>query len=79
MARRECSLLRDARMRKEGKWITYEINQDKCTQCRICVDQFACPAIFVDEDGKIKIDEVLCDGCGVCADVCPFNAIEVRK
>ena len=79
VARRECSLLRDARMRKEGKWITYEINQDKCTQCRICVDQFACPAIFVDEDGKVKIDEVLCDGCGVCADVCPFNAIEVRK
>jgi len=79
VARRECSLLRDARMRKEGKWITYEINQEKCTQCRICIDQFACPAIFVDEDGKIKIDEILCDGCGVCADVCPFKAIEVRK
>jgi len=79
VARRECALIKDARMRKAGKWVIYTINQNKCTTCKICVTQFACPAIFIDQDGNVKIDETLCDGCGVCADVCPSNAIEVRS
>ncbi len=79
IARRECALIRDARIRKNGEWITYKINQNKCTKCKICIMQLACPAIFVNEDGTVKIDETLCDGCGVCAKVCPFDAIEVRS
>ena len=78
VARRECALIRDARVRKAGKWTTYTINQDKCTKCKICITQFACPAIFIDQKGNVKIDETLCDGCGVCAKICPFNAIEVK-
>ncbi|MCX8094828.1 MAG: indolepyruvate ferredoxin oxidoreductase subunit alpha [Caldisericia bacterium] len=78
VARRECALIRDDRMRKEGFSIKYLINDEKCRNCLICVRQFSCPAIYI-EDKKIKINEVLCDGCGVCAEVCPFNAIEVRK
>jgi len=26
-----------------------------------------------------KIDEKLCDGCGVCVQLCPFDAIEVKQ
>jgi indolepyruvate ferredoxin oxidoreductase alpha subunit len=78
IAKRECALLRDERMRKEGKWIRYQINQEKCTKCMNCVKNFTCPAIYVDSDGSVKIDPLLCDGCGVCSTslVCGFHAIE---
>lgn len=82
ISKRECALLWDARRRKQGEWWVYEINQDKCTQCGICSDWLACAAIFKrkDEDGKVRIyiNDALCDGCGVCATVCPFNAIEKK-
>jgi indolepyruvate ferredoxin oxidoreductase alpha subunit len=77
ISRRECSLLRDARLRKEGVWNTAKIDEEKCRMCKICVNQFSCPAIYT-EDDKIKIDENLCDGCGVCVQLCPFDAIEVK-
>ncbi len=82
IAKRECALLWDARRRKQGEWWVYEINQDRCTQCGLCSDWLACAAIFkrVDEDGKerVYINDALCDGCGVCATICPFNAIEKK-
>ncbi|MGC9309989.1 MAG: 4Fe-4S binding protein, partial [Candidatus Nanoarchaeia archaeon] len=28
-------------------------------------------------DGKAKIDEKLCIGCGICQQRCPFDAIEI--
>ncbi|RLF38181.1 MAG: hypothetical protein DRN00_04700, partial [Thermoplasmata archaeon] len=28
---------------------------------------------------KVMINEEMCTGCGVCAQVCPFNAIEVKE
>ena len=52
----------------------FVINQDMCTYCNSC-SQIACPAIS--EDGKeITIDTSLCDGCGLCANICVFNAVE---
>ncbi len=77
IAKRECALLWDARRRKQGEWWVYEIVQDKCTQCGICSDWLACAAIYK-KDGKVYINDALCDGCGVCATICPFNAIEKR-
>jgi len=77
ISRRECSLLRDAKLRKEGVWHMAKIDEEKCRMCKICVNQFSCPAIYT-EDDKIKIDENLCDGCGVCVQLCPFDAIEVK-
>ncbi len=47
-----------------------------CTGCRLCVNQFECPALVYDEDsGKVVVDIMLCSGCGVCLDVCPVKAI----
>ncbi len=80
IARQECALLRYGRERKQGTLKLYTVDQEKCTKCKICVSQFACPAIYIDENGDIRISDVLCTGCGVCVDVCPFNAIkEVSK
>jgi indolepyruvate ferredoxin oxidoreductase alpha subunit len=49
---------------------------DACDGCGYCVQQFECPAIMMAEDeSHVAIDPVLCSGCGVCAHVCPKNAI----
>ncbi|MBN2497824.1 MAG: indolepyruvate ferredoxin oxidoreductase subunit alpha [Deltaproteobacteria bacterium] len=45
-----------------------------CGRCNNCIDNFGCPAIFKKE-GRVYIDEVLCVGCGICAQLCPNNAI----
>jgi indolepyruvate ferredoxin oxidoreductase, alpha subunit len=47
----------------------------QCAKCDICVGTFGCPAFTVDEAGLIAIDPVICIGCGVCAQICPNNAI----
>ena len=47
---------------------------EKCRNCRRCL-QIGCPAITV-EDGAVRILDYFCYGCGVCAKVCPFGAIE---
>ncbi len=46
---------------------------DNCVGCRECVD-FGCPAIEFHED-RARINS-LCTGCGVCAQICPSEAIE---
>ena len=45
-----------------------------CRSCSACTDLFGCPA-FRQENGRIVIDEALCDGCGVCVAFCPNGAI----
>ena len=54
----------------------YEVTED-CRNCKVCL-KAGCPAITV-EDGKVKILEFMCDGCGVCAQICPFDAIKQKE
>ena len=35
-----------------------------------------CPAITKQADGTTKINDTMCNGCGLCAQVCKFGAIE---
>ncbi len=76
--RRSCELVRG---RREAKPYKVSVNAEKCwsDECgcnRLCTEVFGCPALAIDEaTGKTKIDEVLCNGCGVCADICPHGAI----
>jgi NADPH-dependent glutamate synthase beta subunit-like oxidoreductase len=46
-----------------------------CSACSACTDLFGCPA-FVEVDGRMTIDQVLCAGCGVCVAFCPNGAIQ---
>ncbi len=43
--------------------------------CRICINLLGCPALIT-EKGKVTIDSSGCPGCGVCALVCPHDAIK---
>ena len=79
IAKGECALTADRRKRKEGKKIIpFEVDYEKCTRCRICVDEVGCPAIMWLEE-KPVISPLLCDGCSVCAQVCPEHAIRRSK
>ncbi len=50
------------------------VEQEKCISCKKCIRELGCPALYVDGD-KVKIDESLCTGCGLCSRVCPVAAI----
>jgi indolepyruvate ferredoxin oxidoreductase alpha subunit len=70
--RRACSLV----TRRIGALIKpYGVNAEKCTGCLTCIRTLSCPAMLV-ESGKMVIDEVACAGCGMCAQICPVEAIE---
>ena len=51
---------------------------DKCKKCGACLRP-GCPALTKNEDGLISIDETMCNGCGLCMQLCKFDAIEQIK
>ena len=59
----------------------YQVDSDKCKACGQCF-KLGCPAILRGEpiEGtkryQAKIDPVLCVGCGMCSQVCKFNAMK---
>lgn len=58
--------------------ITFEIIDPECTGCTLCARY--CPVEAISgEKGKLHvIDESICVRCGVCRDVCNYNAVVVR-
>ena len=56
--------------------ITAKVDTEHCVKCLTCVR--SCPfevPVFNSDEGVIEIDEALCHGCGICAGVCPREAI----
>ena len=74
IAEHPCPLL--TRKEVSLRRLPYMVNQDKCIRCYACVSKLSCPAISKDVK-DVKIDITMCIGCGVCAQVCPKDAIEV--
>lgn len=75
VARRPCIM--DKRQDRGFEPVVVEVTEE-CTGCRLCVDRFECPAIL--PGGKkepVKIDRLLCTGCGVCVQVCPYGGLRV--
>ena len=71
IAQRPCALL------KSVKYVGKCKITDKCKNCKMCM-KLGCPAITLKE-GKVVIDSTQCNGCGLCINVCPFNAIEKEE
>ncbi|MCR2048953.1 indolepyruvate ferredoxin oxidoreductase subunit alpha [Acetatifactor muris] len=51
---------------------------EKCKKCGACLRP-GCPALTKNTDGTVSIDETMCNGCGLCAKLCKFDAIEIRN
>ena len=60
--------------------IKAQVDPDHCVKCLTCVRScpFEVPRFSVAE-GEIKIDAALCQGCGVCACVCPRQTIKLNN
>ena len=72
ISRRPCALLKTV---KHGKPLF--VDQDQCKECGMCM-KIGCPAISM-IGGKAKIDNTLCTGCGVCRQLCKFDALQLPK
>ncbi|WP_241155992.1 thiamine pyrophosphate-dependent enzyme [Adlercreutzia sp. ZJ154] len=66
--------------------IPAEVDTEQCTGCKRCITDIGCPAIAFSADargrksgmrGQAVIDTSLCNGCGLCLQVCPFGAIKI--
>ncbi len=53
-----------------------KIRQNDCTNCGRCIDVCRFDSIKKDEEGRVYIDAIACEGCGVCAWTCKRNAID---
>lgn len=69
ISRRPCALLKTVKHNPP-----FTVNTEKCKSCRACM-KLGCPAISF-KDGKAHVDNTLCVGCGVCTQLCKFDAIE---
>ena len=69
ISRRPCALLKYVKHAP-----ALHVRADKCRSCKMCM-RIGCPAISM-KDGKASIDNTLCTGCGVCAQLCKFDALE---
>lgn len=67
IARRPCALL---------KYVKHDgpvyVDEEKCRSCKKCM-KLGCPAISM-KNGKASVDSTQCTGCGMCVELCPFDA-----
>lgn len=69
ISRRPCVLLKYVKPKTP-----LQVDCEKCVGCKSCM-RLGCPAISI-KDNKAVIDTTLCVGCGVCSQLCKFNALK---
>lgn len=79
VSKRACVL--SARVKTERQYL---IDEEACMACGACL-KLGCPAIEITDTEtspgrhKVRINQVLCVGCGMCEQVCKFGAIKETK
>ena len=71
ISRRPCALLKEVKHNPPLK-----VDEAKCKSCKMYM-KIGCPAIAM-KNGKAKIDTTLCVGCGVCSQMCKFDALKAK-
>ncbi|MBR2562433.1 MAG: indolepyruvate ferredoxin oxidoreductase subunit alpha [Eubacterium sp.] len=69
ISRRPCALLKYVKHKAPLR-----VNEEKCKSCKSCM-RIGCPSISM-KNGKAHVDNTLCVGCGVCSQLCAFDAFE---
>jgi indolepyruvate ferredoxin oxidoreductase alpha subunit len=68
---RPCALIKDVQRKRAN--VRCEVDMKICVKCKACM-RVGCPAIAFRDD-RIEIEGSSCNGCSICAQVCPKNAI----
>jgi indolepyruvate ferredoxin oxidoreductase, alpha subunit len=77
VSRRECALYGDRNKRRRGEnTVPFYVDKKICKRPYVCLRNFYCPAYDVDEDQQPRISADICDGCSVCAGLCPLQSIK---
>ena len=80
IAQRPCALFKRGNIKRNP---AVKVDENKCEGCKACL-KLNCPPIswkngVTKEGSKRKgvayIDATLCNGCGLCTQICKFNAI----
>ncbi len=69
ISRRPCALLKYVKHKAPLK-----ADCDKCVGCKSCM-KIGCPAISI-VNGKAVVDSTQCVGCGICQQLCKFDALK---
>jgi len=81
LARRECAIQARRRGASGG---AIRLDAEKCVLCKQCLRTTGCPALGCSAAGsaakeRITVDVSLCNGCGLCAAVCPKHALAIES
>lgn len=74
IAKRPCALLN--RTKAE---VNYYVDPDACTGCKQCIKIGCTGVYFQEEENKAAMNPNTCVACGLCPQVCKFDAIKVME
>ncbi|GAA0124694.1 MULTISPECIES: indolepyruvate ferredoxin oxidoreductase subunit alpha [Clostridium] len=72
ITKQPCALIKEVLKKRAN--LSCKVDSEKCKKCKKCL-KTGCPALKF-QNGIVSIDESMCNGCGLCKEVCPFDAIE---
>lgn len=72
ITKQPCALIKEVLKKRVN--LSCKVDSEKCKKCKKCL-KTGCPALKF-QNGVVSIDESMCNGCGLCKEVCPFDAIE---
>ncbi len=60
---------------------TVVLDVDRCSACTLCARDCPTGAITAAGDASVRLSfhSTLCDGCGVCVEVCPEKCLQLKQ